>query len=96
MRIMTLTNQHAGYSLQPQGQEEFTIIQYNVADQYTYARTTSSYSHLTVISTRTHAQLLSILNFLVFALQLMESLLEFTEYLNTLHLTLPNLEIQPN
>lgn len=35
-RVLELTNHHAGYSLEPQGQEEFTIIQYNPSDQYTY------------------------------------------------------------
>eukprot|EP00596_Hydrurales_sp_CCMP1899_P005476 CAMPEP_0119035372 /NCGR_PEP_ID=MMETSP1177-20130426/2288_1 /TAXON_ID=2985 /ORGANISM="Ochromonas sp, Strain CCMP1899" /LENGTH=440 /DNA_ID=CAMNT_0006993457 /DNA_START=206 /DNA_END=1528 /DNA_ORIENTATION=- len=35
LRILGLTNQHAGYNLQPPGQEDFTIIQYNKDDQYT-------------------------------------------------------------
>ena len=34
-RVMSVTNHHAGMSLEPEGQEDFTIIQYNVADQYT-------------------------------------------------------------
>lgn len=35
-RVLELTNQHTGYSLEPPGQEDFTIIQYNPSDQYTY------------------------------------------------------------
>ena len=34
-RVLSITNAHANYSLVPAGQEDFTIIQYNVADQYT-------------------------------------------------------------
>lgn len=34
-RILGLTNNHAGYHLEPPGQEDFTIIQYNPDDQYT-------------------------------------------------------------
>ena len=30
-----MTNHHTGYNLKPDGQEDFTIIQYNVDDQYT-------------------------------------------------------------
>ena len=33
-RVLGLTNYHAGMNLQPPGQEDFTIIQYNVEDQY--------------------------------------------------------------
>ena len=34
-RVMSVTNHHAGMRLEPEGQEDFTIIQYNVDDQYT-------------------------------------------------------------
>lgn len=34
-RVLALTNKQAGYKLSRDGQEEFTIIQYNVDDQYT-------------------------------------------------------------
>eukprot|EP00595_Chromulina_sp_UTEXLB2642_P002078 CAMPEP_0196764406 /NCGR_PEP_ID=MMETSP1095-20130614/6047_1 /TAXON_ID=96789 ORGANISM="Chromulina nebulosa, Strain UTEXLB2642" /NCGR_SAMPLE_ID=MMETSP1095 /ASSEMBLY_ACC=CAM_ASM_000446 /LENGTH=318 /DNA_ID=CAMNT_0042119883 /DNA_START=417 /DNA_END=1373 /DNA_ORIENTATION=+ len=34
-RILQLTNAHTDYNLQPDGQEDFTIIQYNPSDQYT-------------------------------------------------------------
>lgn len=34
-RVMSVTNHHAGMHLEPEGQEDFTIIQYNVDDQYT-------------------------------------------------------------
>ena len=34
-RVYKMLNNYAGYSLQPGGQEEFTIIQYNKDDQYT-------------------------------------------------------------
>jgi hypothetical protein len=34
-RVFGLVNDHAGYSLTSEGQEDFTIIQYNVEDQYT-------------------------------------------------------------
>ena len=34
-RIFAATNYHTGYTLQPPGQEGFTIIQYNPSDQYT-------------------------------------------------------------
>jgi hypothetical protein len=34
-RVLELTNYHAGYKLEPPGQEDFTIIQYNPSDQYT-------------------------------------------------------------
>lgn len=34
-RVMSVTNHHAGLRLEPEGQEDFTIIQYNVDDQYT-------------------------------------------------------------
>jgi len=34
-RILQLTNAHTDYDLQPDGQEDFTIIQYNPSDQYT-------------------------------------------------------------
>jgi len=34
-RVFHLTNHHAGFNLWIDGQEDFTIIQYNVADQYT-------------------------------------------------------------
>jgi hypothetical protein len=34
-RVLALTNKHAGYKLSREGQEEFTIIQYNIDDQYT-------------------------------------------------------------
>lgn len=34
-KIFAITNSHAGFELTPDGQEEFTIIQYNVDDQYT-------------------------------------------------------------
>jgi hypothetical protein len=33
-RILHLTNIHSNYSLAPEGQEGFTIIQYNIDDQY--------------------------------------------------------------
>jgi 2OG-Fe(II) oxygenase superfamily len=33
-RVLSITNHHAGYDLQPDGQEDFTIIQYNKADEY--------------------------------------------------------------
>jgi hypothetical protein len=35
-RVLALTNAHTGFDLRQEGQEHFTIIQYNVADQYTY------------------------------------------------------------
>jgi hypothetical protein len=35
-RVLEMTNQHTGFTLEPPGQEDFTIIQYNPADQYTY------------------------------------------------------------
>lgn len=35
MRILNVVNHHAGYNLKPDGQEGFTIIQYNAGDQYT-------------------------------------------------------------
>jgi hypothetical protein len=31
-----MVNQHSGYDLQPEGQEYFTIIQYNKDDEYRY------------------------------------------------------------
>jgi len=34
-RVLAITNSHTGLRLRPDGQEDFTIIQYNVADQYT-------------------------------------------------------------
>jgi hypothetical protein len=34
-RLLNMTNLHAGLQLQRGGQEEFTIIQYNIDDQYT-------------------------------------------------------------
>ena len=34
-RVFALTNSHAGYELQMDGQEDFTIIQYNPDDEYT-------------------------------------------------------------
>ena len=34
-RVLSMTNAVAGYDLQPEGQEDFTVIQYNVDDQYT-------------------------------------------------------------
>lgn len=34
-RILDITNTHAGFQLTPEGQEGFTIIQYNPTDQYT-------------------------------------------------------------
>jgi len=34
-RVFAMTNHHAGYDLQWEGQEGFTIIQYNPSDQYT-------------------------------------------------------------
>jgi len=34
-RVLAITNRHAGMRLQPPGQEDFTIIQYNPDDQYT-------------------------------------------------------------
>ena len=34
-RVLDITNQKTGYKLQYPGQESFTIIQYNKADQYT-------------------------------------------------------------
>ena len=34
-RVFAATNHHTGYNLSMEGQEDFTIIQYNVADQYT-------------------------------------------------------------
>lgn len=36
-RVLAMTNHHTGMSLQAPGQEDFTIIQYNPDDQYTYA-----------------------------------------------------------
>ena len=38
-RVLAMTNHHTGMSLQAPGQEDFTIIQYNPDDQYTYALT---------------------------------------------------------
>lgn len=35
-RVLEITNHHTGMSLEPPGQEDFTIIQYNADDQYTY------------------------------------------------------------
>lgn len=34
-RVFAMTNSHAGYELQMDGQEDFTIIQYNPEDEYT-------------------------------------------------------------
>mmetsp|Transcript_2652 Transcript_2652/g.3626 ORF Transcript_2652/g.3626 Transcript_2652/m.3626 type:complete len:463 (+) Transcript_2652:61-1449(+) len=34
-RVLDMVNYHAGYNLQPEGQEYFTIIQYNKDDEYT-------------------------------------------------------------
>eukprot|EP01031_Cornospumella_fuschlensis_P028293 gene28292-34161_t len=34
-RILAVVNQHASYSLTPQGQEGLTVIQYDVGDEYT-------------------------------------------------------------
>jgi len=34
-RILHVTNSYTGFNLQPDGQEDFTIIQYGVGDQYT-------------------------------------------------------------
>jgi hypothetical protein len=34
-RVFKMLNAYAGFNLQPPGQEEFTIIQYNPSDQYT-------------------------------------------------------------
>lgn len=34
-RILAITNSHGGFQMKPDGQEDFTIIQYNVDDQYT-------------------------------------------------------------
>jgi len=34
-RVLALTNHHGKFNLKHDGQEDFTIIQYNVADQYT-------------------------------------------------------------
>ena len=34
-RVINVTNRHAGLSIDPPGQEPFTIIQYNKDDQYT-------------------------------------------------------------
>ena len=34
-RVFQATNHHTKYNLSMDGQEDFTIIQYNVADQYT-------------------------------------------------------------
>lgn len=34
-RVLSMTNQHTDYNLKPDGQEDFTIIQYGVDDQYT-------------------------------------------------------------
>jgi hypothetical protein len=34
MRVLALTNRHGNYTLQPDGQEGFTIIQYNPSDEY--------------------------------------------------------------
>ena len=33
-RVLDLTNHHTGFNLQPPGQEDFFIIQYNAGDQY--------------------------------------------------------------
>jgi len=35
LRVMEVTNRHAGFQLRPEGQEGLTIIQYNPEDQYT-------------------------------------------------------------
>ena len=37
-RLLNMTNLHAGLQLQRGDQEEFTIIQYNIDDQYTYVK----------------------------------------------------------
>jgi hypothetical protein len=37
-RTMSFTNSYTGMNLQPDGQEDFTIIQYNVNDQYTLVK----------------------------------------------------------
>jgi len=37
-RVLNMTNAHTGLQLQRGGQEEFTIIQYNIDDQYTYVK----------------------------------------------------------
>lgn len=34
-RVLEITNHHTGMTLEPPGQEDFTIIQYNPDDQYT-------------------------------------------------------------
>lgn len=34
-RVLHLTNHYTGMRLQPEGQEDFTVIQYNIDDQYT-------------------------------------------------------------
>ena len=36
-RVLYVTNSHAGYNLRPEGQEDYTIIQYNTEDEYTQA-----------------------------------------------------------
>ena len=33
-RILEVTNKHAGFDLEAEGQEDFTIIQYNKDDEY--------------------------------------------------------------
>ena len=33
-KVLSITNEHSGYKLQGDGQEDFTIIQYNKADEY--------------------------------------------------------------
>jgi hypothetical protein len=34
-RVLNFTNSHTNYNLGPEGQEFFTVIQYNKTDQYT-------------------------------------------------------------
>jgi hypothetical protein len=34
-RILYVTNKHAGFDLTADGQEGYTIIQYNASDEYT-------------------------------------------------------------
>lgn len=35
-RVFQFTNDHTGFDLDTPGQEDFTVIQYNVSDEYTY------------------------------------------------------------
>jgi hypothetical protein len=48
LRLFDFTNKKTGYNLSREGQEPFTVIQYNVGDEYTYiyeSITTSCLTH---------------------------------------------------